>query len=65
VRRLALELFGREVCALSFGAPPPADGRGDPGTTASQVDLAEPWRLGFHVPTNPSVTEVEPDLEPR
>lgn len=57
MKRLALELLGREVWAVSFGTPAEQH---EPGTTASQIEMAEPVRLGFQIPINPSLTEVEP-----
>jgi hypothetical protein len=63
VRRLSFELFGREIWAVAFGRPEASTGPHDPGTTASQIELAEPVRLGFHVPAIPSVIEVEQDID--
>lgn len=54
--RVAMSLLGTEVFALEFGEPTEQPAH-DPGTTASQVELAGEVPLGFHVPPLPSVLD--------
>lgn len=58
--RVSFHLLGTEIFAWQFGEPEESP-RGDPGTTASQVEQAYPVRLGFHIDPILSLEMRRPD----
>ncbi len=60
--RFSISVLGTEVFSISTDNRPAGDEPGEHDTNCSQVELAGSVPVGFHIPSNPSLIEVDRDV---